>query len=126
MDNLSRIEILISKAEKEYNTDLINLLHELWFSKNQEEFDSIVSSEPREELSNNIFQYVFTAAVIQYFAMKKKLNPPQWACDEEKYKLDYMWYSTDWKPLMSRYLIISPGIFARRNIFIDGESLIPM
>ena len=126
MGELSRIEKLISRSDEDFQTDSVNLLHELWYSKTQDEFTEIVDGEPRAGLTESRFNYVFTAAVICYFSIRKGFNAPEWAWDEEKYKLDEMWFSGKGPYSRARELIVSPGTFARRNMFLDGDSLIPM
>ncbi len=116
---------MISLDTDEYMIDMVNFLHELEFCKNEVEFKDLTCKEPTEDLTDNKFNYVFAAGVIQFFAARKGYSVPDWVLDY-KYRLDNEWFSMEGAKGRARVFIVSPACFAWRNIFIDGDGLIPM
>ncbi len=123
---VTRIEQLISLDKEKFQADLVNLLHELEYCKSEEGFVEIVGVEPQKGLNAERFNYVIVAGIIEFYSLRKSYGCPDWVFDEQ-YKLDEPWFALDDAgEYKARLFIYSPACFARRNIFISGETLIPI
>jgi hypothetical protein len=123
---MTRIEKLIGLGPEMYRVDLVNFLHELEYCKSFEQYKELTYKEPREGLTDTEFNYVMTAGVIEFYAYRKGYDAPEWVY-KDKYVLKSEWFALDdGGEYKARLFIYSPACFIWRNIFIDGETLIPI
>jgi hypothetical protein len=123
---MTRLEKLIQLEQEKYKVDLVNFLHELEYCKSFGQYSDMTYNEPPEGLTDIKFNYVMTAGIIEFYAYRKGYEAPEWVY-KEKYALDSEWFALDDSgEYKARLFIYSPACFMWRNIFIDGETLIPI
>ncbi len=117
-DLQARFQVLVAELNDSGNRRYaLAALNDIFTSASADEFRLMVVEPPQVLLDDLNANYL--AAMIEFAASRKKINPPSWVSAIAPLTTPY--FGTDIMSLRLYLLTHSPAVFRSRNIFIDSS-----